>query len=240
MCTACGLAWGSASELDGLWVWCGACNRWCASVLLAGRPQDGRGRKTHCMLLSDAPCTSCTHTLCRLACLLTMRSASPVHDRMMLLAVLRCEQALTGFYHWVSPQGISIPRMHHTCSPQGSGHAGHASSHSIVHCGWHAGPSVPHQVKQVCKDAPRRYHGACAGTSQEDIDALGDADWECPECASARHGPRLLPDSHPTLSSGARCPACSCTLQLLLRIVQRACSHSPASIAGILGHKCAS
>ena len=25
VCTVCGLAWGSAAQLDGLWVWCGTC-----------------------------------------------------------------------------------------------------------------------------------------------------------------------------------------------------------------------
>ncbi len=41
--------------------------------------------------------------------------------------------------------------------------------------------------------AARRYHGACAGLTQEDVDALGSADWECPECDSYRCARLLRP-----------------------------------------------
>jgi hypothetical protein len=35
----------------------------------------------------------------------------------------------------------------------------------------------------------RWYHGACAGTTQDEIDALGSAEWECPECQMHRCAP---------------------------------------------------
>ena len=48
---------------------------------------------------------------------------------------------------------------------------------------------MPDQAQQAAGCwLSRRYHGACAGASQEEVDALGDADWECPECGSARCG----------------------------------------------------
>jgi len=38
----------------------------------------------------------------------------------------------------------------------------------------------------ACGSCNRWYHGACAGASQEDVDALGSANWECPECQMHR------------------------------------------------------
>ncbi|BDA48817.1 probable pH-interacting protein at C-terminar half [Coccomyxa sp. Obi] len=38
----------------------------------------------------------------------------------------------------------------------------------------------------ACGVCNRWYHGACAGATQEDIDALGAAEWECPECQMHR------------------------------------------------------
>ena len=37
-----------------------------------------------------------------------------------------------------------------------------------------------------CGTCTRWYHGACAGATQEDLDALGNAEWECPECQISR------------------------------------------------------
>ncbi len=38
----------------------------------------------------------------------------------------------------------------------------------------------------ACGVCNRWYHGACAGATQDDIDALGSAEWECPECQMHR------------------------------------------------------
>lgn len=37
-----------------------------------------------------------------------------------------------------------------------------------------------------CDTCTRWYHGSCVGASQEELDALGDAQWECPECQISR------------------------------------------------------
>ena len=54
-----------------------------------------------------------------------------------------------------------------------------------------------------CDTCTRWYHGSCVGTSQEELDALGDAQWECPECQISRCVNPAHADAPSIPSSGA-------------------------------------
>ena len=67
----------------------------------------------------------------------------------------------------------------------GSVAAAAAGSDTCVLCG--GGEDADRDTLWVeCGSCTRWYHGSCAGATQEDLDALGDAEWECPECQISR------------------------------------------------------
>ena len=67
----------------------------------------------------------------------------------------------------------------------GSAAAATAGSDTCALCG--GGEDADRDTLWVeCGSCARWYHGSCAGATQEDLDALGDAEWECPECQISR------------------------------------------------------
>jgi hypothetical protein len=68
----------------------------------------------------------------------------------------------------------------------------------------------------ACGLCNRWYHGACAGATQEEIDSLGQAEWECPECQMHRCASMVPSGWHSFLA------AVSCYFQLCFRAHQHA------------------
>ena len=70
-----------------------------------------------------------------------------------------------------------------------------AAADACTLCGAQWGEAADRDELWVaCGMCNRWYHGACAGTTQDEIDALGSAEWECPECQMHRCAPCSYPD----------------------------------------------